>query len=66
VIKHEWELKGAKINTSDGLRIDTKEWWVHLRKSNTEPVVRVIGEAQTEQRATEICNQFMQQIRTFK
>jgi phosphomannomutase len=66
VIKREWVTQGAKVNTSDGLRIDTKEWWVHLRKSNTEPVVRVIGEAQSEQKANEICKQFMHKIRDFK
>lgn len=36
-----------KINTEDGIRVDTPEGWFHLRKSNTEPVYRVIGESGT-------------------
>ncbi len=35
----------AKINTSDGCRFDFEDGWVHLRTSNTEPVMRVIAEA---------------------
>lgn len=34
-----------KLNRSDGVRIDFAEGWVHLRASNTEPIVRIIGEA---------------------
>ncbi|MHC4913871.1 MAG: phosphohexomutase domain-containing protein [Planctomycetota bacterium] len=36
---------GARINTDDGLRLDWDAAWVHIRPSNTEPVVRVIAEA---------------------
>lgn len=36
-----------KPNTADGVRIDFPEGWVHLRASNTEPIVRVIGEAES-------------------
>ncbi|KAA6379253.1 MAG: phosphomannomutase, partial [Streblomastix strix] len=57
VIKKEWETK-AKVNNIDGIRIDSTNddigaWWVHLRKSNTEPIVRIIAEARTEQLAKE-------------
>lgn len=38
-------------NTADGVRIDFEEGWVHLRASNTEPIVRVIAEADNEERA---------------
>ena len=38
----------------DGLRIDLDDGWVHLRESNTEPIVRVIAEAQTPARAREL------------
>jgi len=62
-IIEEWKAKGAKINTSDGVRIDSDDFWVHLRKSNTEPIVRVIGEASTVERATTVCEQFMKQIK---
>jgi len=54
-----WSQQGAKINKEDGVRIDTSNWWVHIRKSNTEPVVRVIGEAANAKEAEEICNKFL-------
>ena len=37
-----------ECNTEDGLKVDFKEGWVHLRKSNTEPIVRIYSEADTE------------------
>jgi len=61
-IANKWKLQGAKVNLEDGVRIDTSDWWVHLRKSNTEPVVRVIGEASTEASATDTCNRFLQAL----
>ncbi len=39
------------INTDDGLRIDYPEHWIHLRKSNTEPIIRIIAEARDPERA---------------
>jgi phosphomannomutase len=44
------------------LRIDYPEYWVHLRKSNTEPIVRVIAEARTMARASEVVNDFTRRI----
>jgi phosphomannomutase len=43
-MKARYVAQGAQLSTADGVRIDTKEGWVHLRKSNTEPIYRVIGE----------------------
>ena len=37
-----------KINDIDGLKIDFNEGWVHMRKSNTEPIVRIYAEARDE------------------
>ncbi|KAH0789616.1 phosphoglucosamine mutase [Histomonas meleagridis] len=45
----------VKLNEVDGLRVDHKDWWVHVRKSNTEPVVRVIGEGHTQGEADMVC-----------
>jgi phosphomannomutase len=42
---------GARIDTADGVRVDLEDGWVHLRPSNTEPIVRVIAEAATKERA---------------
>ncbi len=47
-----------KIDTDDRLKIDAPDYWVHIRKSNTEPIIRVIAEAATrveaESRANEV------------
>ncbi|MCE1189741.1 MAG: phosphoglucosamine mutase [Ignavibacteria bacterium] len=43
--------KDEKIATSDGLRIDFNDHWIHMRKSNTEPIMRIICEAKTAQDA---------------
>ncbi len=54
----------GKINTDDGLKIDFEDYWVHLRKSNTEPIVRVIAEAHTMDRAAAVVGAFRTEIRT--
>lgn len=43
-------------STLDGIRLDGPDWWLHARASNTEPIVRVIAEAPTVQRAQELCD----------
>ncbi len=40
-----------RVNDSDGVRIDFEEGWVHVRASNTEPIMRIIAEAETEAEA---------------
>jgi phosphomannomutase len=56
--------KGGRINTDDGLKIDYPDSWVHLRKSNTEPIIRIITEAPTEEKARELILQFRKKIST--
>lgn len=43
-----------KINSIDGVKIDfeASREWVHLRKSNTEPIIRIYAESQSEKRQT--------------
>lgn len=55
-------FSSENINTEDGLRIDFPEHWVHLRKSNTEPIIRIIVEAKTESKADEIAKTFYDEI----
>lgn len=43
--------KEYPVNTIDGLKIDLKDGWVHLRKSNTEPIVRIYSEGVTKEKA---------------
>jgi phosphomannomutase len=47
----ESEFRGATVNDDDGLRFDLGDTWVHVRKSGTEPVVRIIAEAADGERA---------------
>ena len=56
------KYKDQQINTLDGLKIDFEDSWVHLRKSNTEPIVRVIAEAPTLEQAEELADRFMKEI----
>lgn len=47
-------FKDERINDIDGVKIDFAEGWVHLRKSNTEPIIRIYSESSSEQRANEL------------
>ena len=51
-----------KVTTIDGVKIDFADGWVHLRKSNTEPIIRIYSEAATEAHANELAQQVMEQI----
>jgi phosphomannomutase len=57
--------KNENINTEDGLRIDFDDYWVHLRKSNTEPIIRIITEAKTKEEAERYSELFFSKIRKF-
>jgi phosphomannomutase len=46
----------ARVNRLDGLRLDWADRWVHVRPSNTEPVVRVIAESPTEAETKKLCD----------
>ena len=52
----------AQVNDIDGVKIDFPDRWVHLRKSNTEPIIRVYSEAQTMNQADELGKQLMQVV----
>ena len=52
----------AKVNDIDGVKIDFPTRWVHLRKSNTEPIIRVYSEAQTMEEADELGKRLMQVV----
>ena len=47
-----------KIWTNDGLKIDFKNYWVHMRKSNTEPIIRIITEATSKAEAVKLQKKF--------
>ena len=52
----------AVVNDIDGVKIDFPDRWVHLRKSNTEPIIRVYSEAQTMMQADELGKKLMQVV----
>ena len=52
----------AQVNDIDGVKIDFPDRWVHLRKSNTEPIIRVYSEAATMEAADEIGKRLMQVV----
>uniref|UniRef100_UPI0030DD09B7 phosphoglucosamine mutase n=1 Tax=uncultured Planktosalinus sp. TaxID=1810935 RepID=UPI0030DD09B7 len=52
------------ITTIDGMKIDFPENWVHLRKSNTEPIIRIYTEAKSQTEADELAERFISEIRS--
>lgn len=57
------KYKDKDIITDDGLRIDLEDHWVHLRKSNTEPIIRCIVEAKTEDQANSFIDKYFGEIK---
>ena len=53
---------GEKVNDIDGVKIDFAENWVHLRKSNTEPIIRVYTEAKSMDEADALAKRFISEI----
>jgi phosphomannomutase len=56
------KYKNEKVNTIDGVKIDFPDRWVHLRKSNTEPIIRIYAEASSEAEADTLAQQIMDVI----
>ena len=59
----EIKYRGNSISAIDGLKIDFSDEWVHLRKSNTEPIIRIYTEAKTMISANELANRFISEIK---
>jgi len=57
------KYKGEDIDCTDGVKINFDEEWVHLRKSNTEPIIRVYTESITPEKADALAQRFMKEIR---
>lgn len=62
LVELEDKYQHADINTIDGLKIDFEDGWVHLRKSNTEPIVRVYAESTSAKKAAEFVDEIKQQV----
>lgn len=62
LLKVKQLFRKEEINDTDGVKIDFTDSWVHLRKSNTEPIIRVYSEASTTEAAEEIGRKVMEVI----
>ena len=58
----EEKYKNENLTTIDGVKIDFPENWVHLRKSNTEPIIRVYTEAKTQAEADSLAERIIEEI----
>lgn len=59
LLKIKEQYKNEQINDVDGVKIDFSDKWVHLRKSNTEPIIRVYSEAHTLEEAEQLAKEIM-------
>jgi phosphomannomutase len=57
------EYKNQEIDTTDGVKIYFDKEWVHLRKSNTEPIIRIYSESQNKEKAEELAQAIIGQIK---
>ncbi len=63
--KVQEHYRHAETDTTDGLKIDLPEGWIHLRKSNTEPIIRIYSESTNRQEAGKLASAAMQIIRSY-
>ncbi len=57
------KYKTFDISTIDGVKINFASEWVHLRKSNTEPIIRIYSESQTKEKADALAQKIMEEIK---
>ena len=57
------QYRDAELSTIDGVKIDLDEGWVHLRKSNTEPILRIYAEAKSTEAADALAFRFMKEMK---
>jgi len=62
--KAESIYKEYNPDTTDGVKIDFEDGWVHLRKSNTEPIIRVYSEGTSAQKAKELAEQVVEAVQS--
>lgn len=61
--KMEEKYSKEEISTVDGVKIDFPENWVHLRKSNTEPIIRIYTEAKSQEKADQLAEDMIKEIK---
>jgi len=55
--------KNEDVNTIDGVKIDFADEWIHLRKSNTEPIIRIYTESTSQEKADSLAIRFINEIK---
>ncbi len=60
--KFKEKYKDFPVNTEDGVKIDFDDYWIHLRKSNTEPIIRIYTEARSPAKASGIAQKTIEEI----
>lgn len=63
--KIEQNHQNETINKIDGLKIEREKSWIHIRKSNTEPIIRIIAEASSQNKSKSLCNLYIKEIKEF-
>ncbi|MBR5832661.1 MAG: phosphoglucosamine mutase [Bacteroidales bacterium] len=58
------KYKNQPVNTIDGVKIEFGNEWVHLRKSNTEPIIRIYSESQSMEKANELAQRIINDIKS--
>ncbi|AGC78134.1 phosphomannomutase [Nonlabens dokdonensis] len=56
------KYKNDEVTSIDGIKIDFADQWVHMRKSNTEPIIRIYTEAPSQQKADELASRFIAEL----
>ena len=62
--KMEKEYQNEEVSTVDGVKIDFENNWVHLRKSNTEPIIRIYTEAFSQEEADDLGDKMIEKIKS--
>jgi len=59
----EEKYRSEDVSTIDGVKIDFEKEWVHLRKSNTEPIIRIYSESENESKANDLAQKIISDIK---
>jgi phosphomannomutase len=62
-ILNNYANKNCTISRIDGIKLDFENYWIHLRKSNTEPIIRIITEAKNKIEAEKNQKEFMDSLK---
>jgi phosphomannomutase len=64
LVKMKDKYASEQVSTIDGVKIDFPTEWVHLRKSNTEPIIRIYPESATQESADNLANKIITEIKS--